>query len=176
MIGSAPIQFSQGIGTPQSRKQLQIESLGPGEVGLWLKTSGGYPGGHGPLADCSWLKAPTCVGSLTQQGNSHLIHFYWLLSSSPSIVVMESVVDQHVLHLFPTHHFAPSPTADCHNIVIARGFDLAFAFWLLAKRWSAYPIEDSITKLHVGSRFNATSCHPTGVTLHIVWTFGTCCH
>jgi hypothetical protein len=43
--------------------------------------------------------------------NNHPISFYWLLSSSPSIFVMKSLVYRHVPYLLLTDHVAPRHTA-----------------------------------------------------------------
>jgi hypothetical protein len=53
----------------------------------------------------------TKSGSLTQQGNNHLIHFCCFQSSLLPNFVMESLGHGHVLDPFLTDHFAPSPTS-----------------------------------------------------------------
>jgi hypothetical protein len=55
-----------------------------------------------------------------EQGNNLSIPFYWLLSSLPPILVMESLQHRAMVHLFPTGHSAvESSTINDYKRLIA---------------------------------------------------------
>jgi hypothetical protein len=59
------------------------------------------------------------IAVICDVGDNQLISFYWLLLSSPSIFVMESLIYRHVLYLFPTDHLAPRHTINDYKRFIA---------------------------------------------------------
>jgi hypothetical protein len=55
------------------------------------------------------------IAVICDVGHNHLIHFYWLLSSLPLKLVMESIQRGRMPQLFPTCHFVPSHIINHHG-------------------------------------------------------------